>query len=79
MLARLAIKVQSLSGDDARSGDSGDERGGVSSGSPATASAASTRLTISLDDGMEDLQKQIILLVHQMIKIAFPKQYIIYI
>lgn len=39
----------SLSGDDDRSGDSGEERGGVNNGS-APANAASTRRTSSFDD-----------------------------
>lgn len=46
--------MQSLSGDDERSGDSGVDRGGVSSGS-VPAKAASTRLTISLDASIDDL------------------------
>lgn len=56
MLSRSAINIESLSGDDARSGDSGDDRGGVNSGS-APASAASTRLTISLAASMDDLKE----------------------
>lgn len=39
LLSRSAIKRESLSGDEERSGDSGEDRGGVSS------SAASTHLT----------------------------------
>lgn len=55
MFARLAISWDSLSGEDARSGDSGEDRGGVSRGSPAPAKAASTRLTISLEAASDDL------------------------
>lgn len=57
ILSRLAINVESLSGDDERSGDSGEDRGGVNSGS-APARAASTRLTISLAASIEDLRKE---------------------
>lgn len=56
MLALFAMSWDSLSGDEARSGDSGEERGGVSMGSPAPARAASTRLTISLEAAIDDLQ-----------------------
>lgn len=57
MLSRLAISIASLSGDEERSGDSGDDLGGVSNGS-APANAASTLLTISLAPSMEDLINQ---------------------
>ena len=47
LLSRSAIRMaESDSGDDARSGDSGDDRGGVSKVS-APAIAASTRRTMS--------------------------------
>lgn len=49
MLSRTITTPDSLSGDDDRSGDSGDDRGGVSSGS-APAKAASTRFTSSFED-----------------------------
>lgn len=53
LLSRSAINTESLSGDDDRSGDSGDERGGVNKVS-VPANAASTRLTKSLEfsDGL---------------------------
>lgn len=54
MLSRLAISIASLSGDDDRSGDSGDDRGGVSNGS-VPANAASTLLTMSLAPSIADL------------------------
>lgn len=53
-MSRLAIRVESLSGDDERSGDSGEERGGVN-GASAPASAASTHLTMSLAAEIEEL------------------------
>lgn len=49
MLSRTITTPDSLSGDDDRSGDSGDDRGGVSNGS-APAKAASTRFTSSFED-----------------------------
>lgn len=58
MLARFAISVVSLSGDEERSGDSGDDRGGVSIGS-TPAMAASTRFTISLAAPIEGLKSYI--------------------
>lgn len=36
LLSRSAIKSESLSGDDERSGDSGDDRGGVNSNAAST-------------------------------------------
>jgi hypothetical protein len=48
LLSRWAIDIESLSGEEeSRSGDSGDERGGVSIVS-VPASAASTRRNVSL-------------------------------
>lgn len=49
LLSRSAINTESDSGDEERSGDSGDERGGVSRFS-VPAMAASTCRTMSLDD-----------------------------
>lgn len=49
LLSRSAINTESDSGDEERSGDSGDERGGVSKLS-VPAMAASTCRTMSLDD-----------------------------
>lgn len=54
-MSRSAIKIESLSGDEERSGDSGDDRGGVSNGS-APAKAASTRRTKSLDESKDGLK-----------------------
>lgn len=54
-MSRSAIKIESLSGDEERSGDSGDDRGGVSNGS-APAKAASTRRTKSLDESNDGLK-----------------------
>lgn len=56
MLSRLVTSIASLSGEEERSGDSGDDLGGVSNGS-APASAASTLLTISLAPSIDDLTK----------------------
>lgn len=55
MLSRFVTNIASLSGDEERSGDSGDDLGGVSNGS-APAKAASTLLTISLAPSMDDLR-----------------------
>lgn len=49
LLSRSAINTESDSGDEERSGDSGDDRGGVSRFS-VPAMAASTCRTMSLDD-----------------------------
>lgn len=49
LLSRSAINTESDSGEDDRSGDSGEERGGVSRFS-VPAIAASTCRTISLDE-----------------------------
>lgn len=54
-MSRSAIKIESLSGDEERSGDSGDDRGGVNNGS-APAKAASTRRTRSLDESKDGLK-----------------------
>lgn len=56
-MSRSAIKIESLSGDEERSGDSGDERGGVSNGS-APAKAASTRRTKSLAESNDGLKTE---------------------
>lgn len=62
----MAISIASLSGDDDRSGDSGDDRGGVSNGS-VPAKAASTLLTISLAPSIDELQRK-----KKIVKISHP-------